>query len=463
MTLRRAFALLLVPALAWAATPPAQPAAVERCVEAALASNLALQREGLDLDTARARLDSARSLLFPRLDLDARYTLSNGGRTIDIPAGDLVNPAYATLNQLLGERRFGEVQNQAIRLLRPHEQETKLRLTQPLYRPEISRGVEAARATVAAREAARAAYRRELRLEVERACHRLVQVRRSVAILESAQGLVEESLRANRSLVANGAATEDAALRAAAEVGEVRQQLEAARADADQARAWVNFLLNKPADAEVEDVGGAELSGFGKAVGAYLAEAQGEKGRVREEIEALEHALRAAEAGERAVRAARAPSLSLAAESGIQGDRYSFGRDERYSQVHLVAAWNLLDWGANRARAREAANERRRTASQAEEMGRLVSVQERNARLRLQAAGASLKAAEMRVEAARAAFAVVRRRAQEGLVNQLGFMDARHTLTAAELGLAAAEAALAVAYAEFNRALALEPAAGKRG
>jgi outer membrane protein TolC len=228
------------------AEPPAHPAAVERCVTEAWKANLALRRGTLDVDTARARLEAARGLYWPRLDLSARYSRAEGGRTIDLPVGDLLNPVYDTLNQMQGTNRFPSVSNETIPFLLPQEQETKLRLLQPLYRPEIARGVVGARAVLASQEASLAAYRRELRLEVQRAYYRWYQAGRSVAVLAAAQELVDEALRVNRSLAANGAATEDAVLRAAAEAATVSQQSVAAEADRDLAQSYLNFLLNRP-------------------------------------------------------------------------------------------------------------------------------------------------------------------------------------------------------------------------
>ena len=448
--------LLAGPVPGWAGAPPPHPAVVERCVAEAWASNLALQREALDVDTARARLEAARGLYWPRLDFAARYTRADGGRTIDLPVGDLLNPVYGTLNQLLGASRFPTVDNESIPLLRDREQETKLRLLQPLYRPEIARGVDVAKATVASREASLAAYRRELRLEVERAYYRWFQAGRAGEVLAAAQALVDEALRVNRSLVANGAETEDAVLRATAEVGTVRQQVVAAEADRDLAQSYLNFLLNRPADTTVEEVPAAELEAMNRSVRAFAVDAP-DAGRRREELSALDAAVRAAEAGERAARAARGPSVALAVESGIQGESYRIDRNSSYTQTSLVADWNLFDRDQSRSRIREAANVRRKLENQSEEATRQIALQGRDARRRLAAAVASLDAAEMRLAAARGAFEMAARREREGLVNQLGFLDARNALTSAELNQAMAQAALFMAYAELDRCLALSP------
>jgi outer membrane protein len=120
------FLLALAPALR--ASWPAAPEPVQSLVGQALRSNLALAGESIELERASARLDEARGAMLPRLDAYARYSEATGGRAIDVPVGDLLNGAYATLNQFLASQgqapRFGTIQNQSIPFLRSHEQQT---------------------------------------------------------------------------------------------------------------------------------------------------------------------------------------------------------------------------------------------------------------------------------------------------------------------------------------------------
>ena len=73
--------------------------------------------------------------------------VADGGRTIDFPVGDLLNPVYETLDEMLVAQgqppQFPRVRNESIALLRDQEQETKLVLEQPLYEPRIGPAVDA--------------------------------------------------------------------------------------------------------------------------------------------------------------------------------------------------------------------------------------------------------------------------------------------------------------------------------
>lgn len=436
--------------------PVVLPDVLQGYVEQSFGANLALRREQRDADSAQARAAAVRGALQPRVDLAARYTAARGGRTIDLPIGDLLNPVYGTLNTLTGGARFPPIENQSIAFLRREEQETKLRLIQPLYRPEILRGVEAAGAQSAAAQAALTVYQRDLRLAVIRSYFLWQQARVARDIYASAVGLTAEALRVNRALVAAEAATEDAILRVEADALLVRQQHLAAEADVALARAQFNLLLDRPSAADIDPVPAADLDRLAtvlrELVGAPLLPA-GE----REELVALDYAVRAAEAASRAARASRRPALSLAVESGIQGSSYRSRPGAGFTQASVVAEWNLFDGRRDASRVRESINEHAKAELRREEVRRQLSLQSEDVRRRFHVAAASWEAAQGRQTAAARVFFLVTSREREGLVNQLGFLDARHELTAAELNHAAARSQLFIAYAELDRSLLLSP------
>lgn len=110
---------------------------LEKYVRQALDSNLALKQKSLDLQKAKLDLDRAKTLFYPRADFSAQYTLATGGRTQEIPIGDLLNNVYTTLNTLTAGNKFPQVQNQTISFLPNNFQDTKVEVTMPLYNSEI--------------------------------------------------------------------------------------------------------------------------------------------------------------------------------------------------------------------------------------------------------------------------------------------------------------------------------------
>ena len=75
-------------------------AVIDGYVREGLRSNLGLRVQSLEVERAAAALDAARARYLPEASFAARFTRAEGGRTIELPLGDALNPAYQTLNDL---------------------------------------------------------------------------------------------------------------------------------------------------------------------------------------------------------------------------------------------------------------------------------------------------------------------------------------------------------------------------
>src|SRR5262245_4854834 len=63
------------------------PAVIDAYVREGLASNLSLKAQTLEVERSEAALDEARARYFPEVGFAARYSRSQGGRTIELPLG----------------------------------------------------------------------------------------------------------------------------------------------------------------------------------------------------------------------------------------------------------------------------------------------------------------------------------------------------------------------------------------
>ena len=131
-------------------------AVIDEYVREGLASNLSLHAQSLEVERAEAGLDAARARYFPEASFDARYSRSEGGRTIELPLGAALNPAYQTLNDMLiaqGQQpRFPVVQDETIAFLREREQDTHIALRMPIIATAIPAAVRAQRELLGASE-----------------------------------------------------------------------------------------------------------------------------------------------------------------------------------------------------------------------------------------------------------------------------------------------------------------------
>src|SRR5450631_3029983 len=235
-----------------ASAPASATASVEEAVSGlvadALASNLELDAAGAGVAQRLAALDQARALYLPALDFSARYSRANGGRTIDFPVGDLLNPVYATLNQITGTARFPAVQNQQINFQRTREQDTQLSLTQPLYDARISAGRLAAQSQYEAASAGRMALAGRIERDMREAYYRWLQARAQIGIFDMTLELATENRRVNESLFRNGKITRDLVFRAEADQLEVQQSQLGAQNAERLAQSYVNLIRNAPFD-----------------------------------------------------------------------------------------------------------------------------------------------------------------------------------------------------------------------
>lgn len=410
---------------------------IERYVAEGLGSNLALQSETLEVEKAAEALTEARARFFPELNLEARYSRAEGGRVIDIPLGNALNPVYSTLNEMLVaqglEPRFPQVSDQTVPFLREREQDTRLVLRQPIYAPGIPAAVRAQRALLDASSYRRMAIARALRRDITIAYVDWLKARNSVEIVAASETLLQENLRVNESLYQNGKITEDQVLRARAELLAVEQQKREIENLASQARSYFNFLLNRDLTAAIEPSAPPATSNQrDEALEHLWATALAR----RPEVAQVEELREASEEQVRIARYRKWPTLAIGIDAGTQGEDYRVGDGYNFGIASLVFTWKLFDGGADSARVAQARAQERQLVLREEEIAQQIRLEVQQAHDRLQTARASLATAQARADAARAAFRIASRKRDEGVINQVEFIDARSTLTSAELNLA---------------------------
>ena len=468
MTIRRTLLGCLLTLLATGVAAADYAGQVAGYIAQGRESNLALNAAGADVRRAQAQLEEARARWRPTVALAARYSRADGGRTIDLPLGDLVNPAYRTLNQLLQAQGqpapFQDIANQQISFLREREQETKLSLTTPLWAPAIDAGIDAADATLAATDAARAAYARTLERDIEVAYLDWLRANAAQAIVQASRDLLAENLRVNTVLFDNGKITRDQVLRAQAEVLALEQQALEAGNGVTLARNYFNFLLNRPLDATIDAAEVPDPVAFAAqrlaALGAdpdALADARLEDyaAGARAELGQIDAQVRAAAAGVAAERASYQPTVAFAVDAGIQGEDYGFGSGQNYAIASLVFDWRLYDGGQRKSRVAAARATLERAEIARSEVGDQIALQVRQAADRLRTARASLATASARQDAAREAFRIASRKRDAGSIAQVEFIDARTALTSAELNLNLTRFDVLVRLAELRAALGM--------
>jgi len=433
---------------AGAATAPDAPAVLrvtDALVAEALESNLGLTAVQAGVDQRLAALDMARARFLPTLDLQLRYSRADGGREIELPVGDLLNPAYSSLNALLAAAGqpapFTPIANQKFSFLREREQDSVLRLSQPLYDARIG---AARRQAAYGYDAARYgldAYRQQLERDVRQAYYRWLASRDAVGILAATLELAKENERVNGSLFRNGKVTRDLVLRAEADRLQVQQNLDRTRATESLALRYVNLLCNAPLTRELEAASVTDedlprlAARIPRPAGAAAAALQLEDAALerRAELRQLEAGVAAAGESERIAKAAFKPQVALAVDAGTQGGEWDYSDEDPYVMASVIVRFSLFSGGADRASVRAA-----RARGAELEAGRALAEQQIRMQVHeavtdLEVAEASLATANRRADAAAAAFEIVAKKRDLGQVSPAEYLDAQRALTEARL------------------------------
>lgn len=225
---------------------------IEKYISEAFQNNLVLKEKNVSLDKSLVALQEAKSLFLPVTSFDAQYLLADGGRTIDIPVGTLMNPVYTTLNQLTGSEKFPQIGDVSEQLNPNNFYDVRIKTVMPIVNPDIKINRDIKKQQITLQQYEVDIYKRELVKEVKSAYFNYLSATKALDIYKSALEVVNQNLKVNRSLLQNGKGLPAYVSRAESEVNKVEIQLQNAINDQKNARAYFNFLLNKSLQDDIQ-------------------------------------------------------------------------------------------------------------------------------------------------------------------------------------------------------------------
>lgn len=441
--------MLVITAAASPAT--AQPVTLEHYIQEAFARNQALQQRNFQLEKAMYALQEARGLFLPQVSLMGAYTRTSGGRTIDIPIGDLMNPVYATLNQLTNSDKFPPVSNQSFLLNPDNFYDAKVRTTLPLINTEIWYAQKIRREDISRQQAAVNVYKRQLVKDVKTAYYQYFQAVRAVDIYNNALLLVQENIRVNQSMLRNGIRNSTSLTRAQTEEQRTLAAITAAKNDQQNARSYFNFLLNRPLTDSIL-VDSAALAVVTHTPVDSTRDIGG-----REELVQLEKTKQMALLQEKLQRSAFIPKLNTFLDLGSQAYNWDFNNKSRYYLWGLNLQWDIFSGGQRRNRARQAATDAATAQAAYDETEQALQLELDRADNNYQTARSNYNSAQTQLQLAEKYYRDQLKVYKEGQLLYLELLDAQQQLTNARLQLLQAYAQVQIAQAEIERAEAEYP------
>ncbi len=404
-------------------------------IKEGLKNNLVMKQKQWNLKKSIEALKEAKALFLPSVSLEARYSKAGGGRTIEMPIGDLMNPVHLTLNQLLQANAQppsfpANIENQTIPFLRKTDQDTKLRLTQSIYNPAISQNRKIKSQMVEVEETTIELYKQQLILDIKTAYFNHLKTLNVRTLLQETESVLQENIRFSQSLYKNGKVTEEVLLRSKAAYSQLKSQISLADRDIQLTRAYFNFLLNRPLDQEfrVDRKTTVPAETFTDPA-RLIRKAAGD----RLELKQMDHAISIQDHMIKLHRSAILPRITAVLDYGIQGEKYSLSGDSDYWMGSLVLSWNLFNFGRDRAKMKQAVYEKKSLQTQKKALDLKIKLEIKQAIYNLNTARKTLKANDDLVKTTARAFDIIEKKYRAGTVPQIEYLQSRRDYTDAKL------------------------------
>src|SRR5258706_5248435 len=409
----------------------AQSPVLEAYIQQGLKNNLQLQQEQLNYERSMENLTQAKALFLPHISANSSYQFADGGRKITIPVGDLMNPVYSTLDQLTGTNNFPQIGNSTTNFLANNFQDSKVRVIQPLFNPEIYFNYKAQKELITVQQAQKKAYENKLKYEITSAYFQYLQSDEALNILKNTHSLLRELLKINQSLVANAKATKDVVLNTEYELNKVEQQIADNEKNDQVAHAYFNFLLNREMSSPIEkDSALATSINESQEISSLTNTAL----QQRQELQQLQNGLRA---NQQLISLSKGsaflPKINVVGDVGYQGFYYKFNSDQRYWLVQFGLTWDVFKGGEKRARTQLARIDYQVTENKIVQLKKQIELQVIQSHYELESAKKAYKASQSGVKSAEKSFQIIRAKYNEGQAILLEYLDAQNKYTTAQL------------------------------
>lgn len=418
----------------------------QQYIEEAFGNNLALKERKVSLEKSLLSLKEARSLFLPTTSLEGQYTLARGGRSIDIPIGDLLNPVYQTLNQLTGSNSFPLVKNASEQLNPDNFYDLRIRTTMPLVNPDLRANRNIKQQQVGLQQNEVEIYKRELLKEVKTAYYNYLAAGRAIVIYKNALEVVNQNLRVNQSMLANGKGLPAYVSRAESEVKQVENQLLSAQNEQVNAKAYFNFLLNKPLGDSIvlidPDLSDQML---------YPLQLQNDQVTTREELKSLFIAKEINQQLLKANRAYRMPRVNLFLDLASQGFDFKVNQQSFFYLGGLQVSVPIFAGNRNLYKIQQAELDIKSIQLSTDRVREQLALSAMVSRNNIVNSYSRYQSSLKQEESAQKYFKLIDRGYKEGVNSFIEFLDARNQLTNAQLQVNINKYGVLSALADYER------------
>jgi outer membrane protein TolC len=406
-------------------------AVLEAYVQEGLTRNAALQQQTKVQEQYAERIKQADGLRLPAVGFNASYTLAAGGRSIELPIGDLLNPVYSTLNDITGTNNFPTVENTKEQFLPNNFQQTNLEVQYPVFNNDIRYNRSIQRHLAEGQYAQLQAQTNDTRYRITEAYLRYLQTIEAEKIWLNTKVVLGELRTFNASLVRNNVATKDVVATADYELSKADNELYKIRSQQNTVRAYFNQLLYRDLQTPIlADTILLDLPADTFALDTLIRYALAH----RQEFKALQAGMAATDDNLRLQEAKlKLPNAYIGGELGFQGFGYNLLDEQAYALGQVGLTYDIFQGGIRKSKTQEARLEKERIQLQYNDLEQQIALQVTQSHNNFVAAYQTWQTSRRGLQAAEEIFRIVTNKYRAGNQLLIEWLDAQNRVTAARL------------------------------
>ena len=428
----------------------AQSDILDNYIKEALTKNLSIQSEILKKDKQYSKVEQAKKLWKPSVDLNASYLFAEGGRELLFPLGDLFNPVYGTLNQLTGSTSFPtNIENEKIQLAPNNFLDVQLSISKPLINSTIKYNQKIQNELLRINDLDMELSKKEIIAQIKTSYFNYLKTFEGLAIMEETEKLLQEVLTFNKKLVKYDKATPDVLSDVEFQIANLQSQKAMLLEQQDLAKAYFNLLLNKKLDTEIvvdENILQRESQATGNISSLKNTALQS-----RLEFKKIDVATALNSLNQQRIDKEKKPTLGISGGIGLQTESFNFDNGGPLFTIGLGMNWNLMDGGLRKKKIEEIdvdqrilENDRKRLSQQIEMQVTQVFYKIRSLQIRMQAEEVAVKSAQKSYDAINARY-----RNDKAILIQL--TQAQNSLTTSKMSRALSKYDYLILLAELEK------------
>jgi outer membrane protein TolC len=428
-----------------------QKSILDEYIELGFQQNIVVQQKLISAEKALLSLQSAQSLYQPTIAFQGGYQSGEGGRSISFPVGDMLNPVYATLNQLTKSTAFPQINNVETNFFPRNFYDVKLTSVMPIYNRDISINKEIQSQTLGIQKADIQVYKRELVKNIKIAYLNYLMADKAIGIYQNGLLLAQEGKKINEKLLANGKGLPAYILRSENEVVQMASQLSEAEKQAESAKMYFNFLLNRELLTEIKTTFNEQ-----EALDILKKNQMADVDQ-REELGMLKQAISLQQSYVKMNESFYLPKLNGYLNLGSQSSNWDFNQKSTYYLLGMQLDIPIFSGKRNLNKIKQSAMDVDMAKKSLDLTSKQVSLALQIAQKNLTQTWVAFRASQKQIDVANAYSNLIDKGYKEGVNSYIETLDARSQWTNAYLALNINQFKILIAAAQVEREAASYP------